>query len=907
MSKQSLLLVDGDPRSLRVLEVSLKKAGFVVTTAVNGKDALDKVELSPPDLVISETLLDELDGYAFCQRLKANPEWADIPFVFLTAQTEIEAKIKGLELGVEDYLTKPIYIKEIVARARILIQKRQRTRIEERRDGRTRFSGRISDMPVVDLIQTIEISRKAGLIYFTGEAGKQAAIYFRDGKVIDAEAGPLQGEDAVYRLLTWNEGEFEVVFRTVRRREVIAVSSQALLMEGMRRLDEWGRLSEQLPGLDIRFEIDARELTSRLGDVPDEHNAILRLFDGRRTVMEVIDASDYGDLECLEVIAKLFFEGLLVELGPGKPNRATGEWTVPSSVLDETPGLERDAVTADLGESLGAVSASTSSGDELVLGEELPELAVPVSANGAATAAASPAPPSEPSPASNAAAAAASPVDVSEDDEASFANMGLTPPPVDVEVMSPAAAAAPPEIAAPGLAAAPETAAVGAATATVPAIAEVAAPPAAEPLATDAPATLAAQLAGADRGSEPPPRRKSLIEKAIDESDLVGMGLGDVDALLGITSSPALAVPTPVARVDSDPVPQAIYSDDPTPLPPPMPMDGDDEVLPRATTSRGAEVAQVAGEVVAPAPAADAEPARELITIRPKRQTREQPALAPSDAPVDAPTASREPVPPAGSPAPAPAGSPAPARSEPLPDRVKVDRTEPVEALPPNQRGPRWPAIVTGLGALAILAFVVVKSGRGGGAHAPIDAAPGYVPLDAMRALPPPPAPPDAAAPTPVPPPDAAAALASPDAPPPAPAPPDARAVPTDAAAGMTAIDAGGDYKAPLEAARRALDDGDYDRALALADESLAVRRSARGYVVRADALRRLGRIDLAVQATDAAIKANASYAPAWDMKGKILWSARRYDEARPAYERFLQLQPTGEAADTVRALLGIK
>ena len=130
MSKQSLLLVDGDPRSLRVLEVSLKKAGFVVTTAVNGKDALDKVELSPPDLVISETLLDELDGYAFCQRLKANPEWADIPFVFLTAQTEIEAKIKGLELGVEDYLTKPIYIKEIVARARILIQKRQRTRIE---------------------------------------------------------------------------------------------------------------------------------------------------------------------------------------------------------------------------------------------------------------------------------------------------------------------------------------------------------------------------------------------------------------------------------------------------------------------------------------------------------------------------------------------------------------------------------------------------------------------------------------------------------------------------------------------------------------------------------------------------------------------------------------------------------
>ena len=265
MSKQSLLLVDGDPRSLRVLEVSLKKAGFNVTAAVNGRDALEQVELAAPDLVIAETVLDEVDGFTFCQRLKANPAWADIPFVFLTAQTDIESKIRGLELGVDDYLTKPIYIKEIVARARILLQKRQRTRIEERRDGRTRFAGRLSDMPVVDLIQTVEISRKSGLITFTGEGGKQAAIYFRDGKVIDAEAGPLQAEDAVYRLLTWNDGEFEVVFRTVRRRDAIMVSSQALLMEGMRRLDEWGRLTEQLPSLDTRFEVDARELAARLG------------------------------------------------------------------------------------------------------------------------------------------------------------------------------------------------------------------------------------------------------------------------------------------------------------------------------------------------------------------------------------------------------------------------------------------------------------------------------------------------------------------------------------------------------------------------------------------------------------------------------------------------------------------
>jgi len=337
VSKHSLLLVDGDTRSLRVLEVSLRKAGFTVTPAGSVQDALDKLELDSPDLIISETTFPDGDGFELRRRVRATADWAEIPFVFLTASTAIENKIKGLELGVDDYLTKPIYIKEIITRINILLQKKQRTRFEERRDGRTRFAGRVADMPVIDVIQTIEISRKSGVIQFVGERGRQAAIFFRDGKVIDAEAGALQGEDAVYRLLTWSEGEFEVMFRTVRRREVITTSSQGLLMEGMRRLDEWSRLLEQLPSLTHRFEVDTNELVSRLGDVPDDNNRILRLIDGKRTLLEVIDASDVGDLECLQAISRLFFEGLLVDLDHGAPaKRDTGK-PMPLVEIDESP------------------------------------------------------------------------------------------------------------------------------------------------------------------------------------------------------------------------------------------------------------------------------------------------------------------------------------------------------------------------------------------------------------------------------------------------------------------------------------------------------------------------------------------------------------------------------------------
>ncbi len=312
MAKQSLLLVDGDSKSLRVLEVSLKKAGFNVTTATNGVDALAKVETSAPDLIISDTKMPEMDGFELVSRLKGHTDWSQIPFIFLTAQSDVEDKIRGLELGVEDYLTKPIYIKEIITRVKSSLAKKERLVLEDsRRESRTKFAGELADMAVVDLIQTIEISRKSGVIHFKNPDGKRGAIYFRSGKVIDAELGRLTDADAVYRLLVWSEGEFEVEFKNVRRKDVIELSSQALLMEGMRRVDEWGRLCEQLPQLGTIFELDYKELSERLAEIPDEINGILRLFDGRRTLMQVVDDSDFADLEALNVISKLYFEGLI--------------------------------------------------------------------------------------------------------------------------------------------------------------------------------------------------------------------------------------------------------------------------------------------------------------------------------------------------------------------------------------------------------------------------------------------------------------------------------------------------------------------------------------------------------------------------------------------------------------------
>jgi CheY-like chemotaxis protein len=318
LAKQQLLLVDADPRSVRVLEVSLKKAGYSVTTAKDGQDALGKIELSTPDLILSDTRLPNVDGYAFVKRLKERQEWTGIPVVFLTSQKSIEDKIRGLELGVEDYLTKPIFVRELIARVNLLLAKRTQEGIATRQSqtGRTRFQGSIQDMAVVDLLQTFEVSRKSGIVHVRNNS-HNAKILFREGKVIDAQLGALRGEEAVYRTLIWNDGSFEVEFTAVRGDDVIEVSTQGLLMEGMRRVDEWGRLLEQLPPLSTVFEVDHAQLLERLNEIPDELNGILKLFDGKRTLLDVVDGSPFEDLSTLSTITKLYFEGLLLPRDEG--------------------------------------------------------------------------------------------------------------------------------------------------------------------------------------------------------------------------------------------------------------------------------------------------------------------------------------------------------------------------------------------------------------------------------------------------------------------------------------------------------------------------------------------------------------------------------------------------------------
>ena len=317
MAKQNLLVVDADPRSLRVLEVSLRNAGYNVAGCPSVGKAFEILHANKPDLILSDTAFSDMNGFEFVEQLRQNGDWAEIPFMFLSSDGSIESKIRGLELGVQDYLTKPIYIREVVARVGIELARQTRAGLAlKSTDARTRFSGSLSEMSVVDLLQTIDVSRKSGVLTLVAADGQEGMISFDSGAVINATVEDLHGEDAIYRQLLWRDGTFDLEFRRVSLSErTVHRTTQALLMEGMRRLDEWSRLSELLPSFESVLEVDAAMLRERLREMPDEQNDMIRLIDGKRTVGEVLRAHGGDHVEALRKVVDLYFEGVVREVG----------------------------------------------------------------------------------------------------------------------------------------------------------------------------------------------------------------------------------------------------------------------------------------------------------------------------------------------------------------------------------------------------------------------------------------------------------------------------------------------------------------------------------------------------------------------------------------------------------------
>lgn len=124
----TILIADDDPQIREVLGIALGRAGYTTTTASNGAGALQMALGDTPDLLVLDIGLPEIDGLEVCRRLRAK---SDLPVLFLTARDDEVDRILGLEMGADDYVTKPFSPRELVARVKAILKRSQRNTPEE--------------------------------------------------------------------------------------------------------------------------------------------------------------------------------------------------------------------------------------------------------------------------------------------------------------------------------------------------------------------------------------------------------------------------------------------------------------------------------------------------------------------------------------------------------------------------------------------------------------------------------------------------------------------------------------------------------------------------------------------------------------------------------------------------------
>jgi DNA-binding response OmpR family regulator len=124
VKKTTIVAADDDPQLLRLVTRNLEFEGYEVLPASNGQQALEQIEAHSPDLVLLDVMMPRMDGFSVCQRVR---EFSTVPIIIVTARGQDQDKVHGLDLGADDYLTKPFSVDELLARVRAVLRRAQFT------------------------------------------------------------------------------------------------------------------------------------------------------------------------------------------------------------------------------------------------------------------------------------------------------------------------------------------------------------------------------------------------------------------------------------------------------------------------------------------------------------------------------------------------------------------------------------------------------------------------------------------------------------------------------------------------------------------------------------------------------------------------------------------------------------
>ena len=233
-----LLLVDDNPMVLGMLQHALSSLAQV-TTATDAADALLKAVDDAPDLLVCDYRMPGMDGRQLIEKLKSRPATANFSTVLMASKVDISERLSTQDAA-DDYLEKPFFLKDATRRVKRMIDRIALEKMAKTAPSDGVVRGNLSQMNVIDLMQSLEMGRKSCQLLLNHE-GDKCEVFFVEGQVKHATYGSLVGDEAVFKVLRWTGGNFQLNFDGKTDQETTKLNTQGLLMEGLRLLDESSR------------------------------------------------------------------------------------------------------------------------------------------------------------------------------------------------------------------------------------------------------------------------------------------------------------------------------------------------------------------------------------------------------------------------------------------------------------------------------------------------------------------------------------------------------------------------------------------------------------------------------------------------------------------------------------------
>ncbi len=302
---KSILLISGG-HLFNDLAKLLRQSEFIVAHGDDGAKALDLALENTPDLIILDTAVPVLGSKQLVQILRNNQHTVDVMIFFVGHEGE---DLPGFRESLDRFIPKPFNIEQLLVEIRSLFSKKQRK--VELGKAKKEVEGDLQQISLSDLLQVFAMNKKEGVLALTSNR-KNGYIFVSRGDVVNARIGQIEGIKAFYRLLLWDQGKFRFTPGQPQTETRIHLSTDQLLLEGMRQNDEMRSQMSTFPAADtlIDLAVSLDQLPEGLRPATLE---ILHSLSTRSRVADLVENSPLSDYEVLQILRTLIEKSFVRE------------------------------------------------------------------------------------------------------------------------------------------------------------------------------------------------------------------------------------------------------------------------------------------------------------------------------------------------------------------------------------------------------------------------------------------------------------------------------------------------------------------------------------------------------------------------------------------------------------------